>query len=68
MHSIRDGIVVNIPWLIGDKQSKWDEMCIWVLDNIGLPGDRYETHPKEYCMEFRFIHEADAIWFILTWT
>ena len=45
----------------------WDEICIWTIEQFGLPGSRFEWHPKEDNMEFYFYDECDAIHFELRW-
>jgi hypothetical protein len=45
----------------------WDEICIWTIEQFGLPGNKFEWHPKEDNMEFYFYDERDAIHFSLRW-
>ncbi len=45
----------------------WDEICIWAIEQFGLPGTRFEWHPGEDNMEFYFYDERDAIHFELRW-
>ena len=42
-------------------------MCIWAMEQFGLPGDKYTTHPTENYMDFYFQNEKDAIHFSLRW-
>jgi hypothetical protein len=60
--------IVRIPWRDGDTISDWNDTCAWALEQFGLPGDRFTTHPTEDYMEFHFKHEPDAVIFILRWS
>lgn len=62
-----EGTRVRIPWKKGDTINTWDETCAWAIENFGLPGDRFTTHPTEHYMDFFFKDERDAIVFELTW-
>ena len=59
--------VVRIPWRHNDTISRWDEVCIWAIEQFGLPGDRYATHPEENHMDFVFRSSQDAVYFTLKW-
>ena len=50
---------INVPW---ESQSNiwWNEVCAKVIEQFGLPGDRYTSRPTESNMEFVFKHEQDA--------
>jgi hypothetical protein len=37
------------------------------MENFGLPGDKFITHPTEDYMDFMFRHKEDAIHFSLVW-
>jgi hypothetical protein len=63
----KPGIRVRIPWAKGDTIYRWDLTCIWALENFGLPGDRYITHPTEEYMDFYFNDSEDAVLFSLRW-
>ena len=59
---------VVLDWTQGrDSIPLWDEICIWAIENFGLPGERFEWHPAEDNMEFYFYDERDAIHFELRW-
>ena len=60
-HSIR------IFWQKGDVITDWSEICTWALENFGMPGKRFTTHPTEDYMDFLFSDEKDAIHFSLRW-
>ncbi len=51
--------IVNVPW---KSQSNvwWNEVCAKIIEQFGLPGDRYTSHPSESCMKFIFKNEQDA--------
>ena len=65
---------VRIPWVIHAtkpvwyEEHRWDEICIWAIDQFGLPGDRYTTSPTENYMDFHFRNEQDAVFFGLKWS
>ena len=59
--------LVTIPWRLGDTEQKWNETCAWAIEQFGLPGEKYVTHPTKDYMEFLFKNEQDAIMFSLRW-
>lgn len=59
------GTRVRISWKKGDIID-WNETCAWVVEQFGLPGDKFETHATEDYMDFYFKDEKDAILFELT--
>jgi len=48
------GTKVRIPWKKGDTISDWDETCAWAMEQFGLPGDKFTTHPTVDYMDFYF--------------
>jgi hypothetical protein len=66
-HLHKPGIKVRIPWQKGDTISDWNETCAWAVEQFGLPGDKFTTHPTEDYMDFIFTDERDAIHFELRW-
>lgn len=62
------GTRVRIPFKKGDTISSWNETCAWAIEQFGLPGSRYYTHPTEEYMDFYFPKEEDAIHFSLRWS
>ncbi len=58
--------VIEIP-LIRAHRVDWNEICVWVLEQFGLPGDRYSTHATTDSMTFRFKNRQDLIWMKLRW-
>ena len=61
MHCIR------ICWQKGDTITNWDEICIWAIEQFGLPGTKFTSHPTQDYMDFLFSDEKDAIHFSLRW-
>jgi hypothetical protein len=61
MHCIR------ICWQKGDTITNWDEICIWAIEQFGLPGTKFTAHPTQDHMDFLFSDEKDAIHFSLRW-
>jgi len=61
------GTRVRIPWKKGDTINDWNETCIWAIEQFGVPGTCYTTHPTEDYMDFYFHNECDAIHFSLRW-
>ena len=60
--------LVQLKWEKGkDTAYFWNEACAWAVENFGLPGDNYVTHPTENHMDFLFKHEKDAILMTLKW-
>ncbi len=58
---------INIPWKHGDTVNSWDEVCVWAVEQFGLPGNKFITHPTEEYMNFMFKNKEDAIHFSLVW-
>ena len=65
--SVQQATKVRIPWVKGDTINDWDETCAWALEQFGLPGNKFTTHPTEEYMDFYFVDERDAIIFELRW-
>ena len=59
--------VVRIPWRHNDTISRWDDVCVWAIEQFGLPGERYTTHPVKDHMDFVFESSQDAVYFTLKW-
>ena len=63
-----DWTLVELAWEKGkDTGYFWNEACAWAVENFGLPGENYMTHPTEDHMKFLFKNEQDAILFALKW-
>ncbi len=52
--------IILVPW---DNQNNiwWNETCAMVLEQFGLPGDKYTSHPTPEAMTFKFANEKDAL-------
>jgi len=60
--------VVELKWEKGkDTNYFWNEACAWAVENFGLPGENYVTHPNKDFMLFLFKYEKDAILMTLKW-
>ena len=62
------GIKVRIPWRINDNIPQWNETCAWAIEQFGLPGNKFTTHPTEEYMDFVFVDNKDAVYFSLRWS
>jgi hypothetical protein len=63
-----DWTLVQLKWEKGkDTAYFWNEACAWAIEQFGLPGQNYVTHPTENHMDFLFKHEKDAILMTLKW-
>ncbi len=59
---------VKIVWKLGqDNEEWWNESCIWVLEEYGLPGDRYTTTLTEGYLIYNFTKQEDAAMAALRW-
>jgi hypothetical protein len=65
--SNNDWFLVQIPWRLEPQDRAWTEACAWAMDQFGLPGDRYVTHPSGRSMEFLFRDHSDAVLMSLKW-
>ena len=68
LESNPDWHLVQLRWEKGkDSGYFWNEACAWAVEQFGLPGDKYMTHPTTDHMDFLFKHEKDAILMTLKW-
>lgn len=58
---------VRIAWEMNNEPTDWNETCVWAIEQFGLPGDRFTSHPTEDYMDFVFNDERDSILFALRW-
>jgi hypothetical protein len=59
---------VKVTWCLGqDTNAWWDQVCIWAVEEFGLPGDKYKTELTEDYMIFDFKEAEDAMLMKLTW-
>jgi hypothetical protein len=50
---------IDVAW--ENQSSKWwNEICYKIIEQFGLPGDRYDSYPHEDYMRFVFKNEKDA--------
>lgn len=60
--------LVQLKWEKGkDTEYFWNQACAWAVEQFGLPGDRYVTHPTDDNMDFLFKSHADAVLMTLKW-
>ena len=53
---------VRIDWFTpGVHGLSWSEYCVEIMEEFGLPGDRYITTVSEDYMIFSFKHSEDAM-------
>lgn len=63
-----DWTLVQIKWEKGKNSDYfWNEACAWAIEQFGLPGENYVTHPTETYMDFLFKRKEDAILMTLKW-
>jgi hypothetical protein len=55
---------VRITW---DRNPRWNKICSWVIEHIGLPGDRYITELDPMFMQFHFNNNSDRLLFVTAW-
>ena len=59
---------VKISWTLGqDTEEWWNEVCAWALEEFGLPGNKFVTHPTSEYMYFDFKDKEDAAIMALRW-
>jgi hypothetical protein len=60
--------LVQLKWEKGkDTEYYWNEACAWAIEQFGLPGERYVTHPTTDHMDFLFKKHQDAVLMTLKW-
>lgn len=52
---------IKIYWKSGDNISAWDQKCVELLEQFGLPGGRYVTSFCENYLEIKFYKHEDAM-------
>lgn len=55
-----------LGWM--DEHQNWNNIVADIVDQFGLPGDRYMCHPGADAMQFRFRSEQDLLLFKLKWS
>jgi hypothetical protein len=57
---------VTVQWGKGsDTMDYWDQLCIYGIEQFGLPGDRYITDISADAMTWSFKSDKDALIFRL---
>jgi hypothetical protein len=52
---------VIVPWHRGQDGFWWNETCAMVIEQFGLPGERFVYNPEADKMTFHFFNEGDAL-------
>lgn len=64
----KEVFIVKKDWRLGqDNTEWWTNMCVWVMENYGLPGDNYTTKVSKDYMIFKFKNKEDAMVTALRW-
>lgn len=50
-----------------DMRVDWNEICIWVTEQFGLPGGNYITEVSTDYMIFKFKDAKDYVWMKMRW-
>ena len=59
---------VRKNWKLGqDTDSWWNQVCIFVIENFGMPGDNYITELSPDYMIFKFKEKEHAMITALRW-
>jgi len=58
----------SVQWTNKIRAEDWTEICAWAVEQFGLPGDRYITHPNTDEMKFLFKNAKDYEWMVLRWS
>jgi hypothetical protein len=63
-----DWTPVELKWEKGkDTSYFWNDACAWAVEQFGLPGNNYVTHPTVDNMLFLFKHKEHAMLMTLRW-
>ena len=59
---------VKKKWTLGqDTDAWWNTVCVWVIENYGLPGDNYITELSKDYMIFKFNEKEHAMIAAIRW-
>jgi hypothetical protein len=59
---------VKLDWRLGqDTDMWWNQACAWVMEEYGLPGNKYKTELTADYMIFDFNEQEDAAMTALRW-
>lgn len=53
--------IVEIKWQSSATKQMWTEPCAQIMEQFGLPGNRYTTEITNETMKFHFKTEHDAL-------
>lgn len=57
---------IKIGWAINENGMPWNDICAVIIENFGLPGDKYITELSDQAMTFNFKEPEDAMMAKLT--
>lgn len=58
---------VSLEWYSNPHMEHWNEVCIWVIEQFGLPGDKYTTELNDKVMTWYFNDQHDQMVMALVW-
>lgn len=60
---------VHVEWELSDRDptERWDQICVYAIEEFGLPGDRFRCEATQEYMNFWFQDPYDAAIFRLRW-
>ena len=58
---------VSLHWKNNPNMEHWNEVCIWTIEQFGLPGERYTTELNEKVMTWYFKDKHDQMIMALVW-
>ena len=58
---------VTLVWGYRPSTEKWNEICAWTVEHLGLPGHRYRTEITTEKMTWFFETVEDQLIFTLAW-
>jgi hypothetical protein len=58
---------VKLLWEIMPNSGKWNEICAWTIEHMGLPGHRYLTELTADYMIWKFNDIKDKLMFTIAW-
>lgn len=58
---------VSLMWDNNPHMEHWNEVCIWVIEQFGLPGDKYTTELDDKVMTWYFVDKHDQMIMSLVW-
>jgi len=62
------GYEVRKDWRLGQNTDDWwTSVCVWVIEQFGMPGDNYITELSSEYMIFKFKQKEHAMITALRW-